>query len=213
VLPVELPEAATAALIRGARRRRVTVNGALGAALLLAVHRRLYDGCGVALRHLAFADLRPFLDPPVPAGRLGAHLAMLPLTVRLRPGTGFWPLARELTLRLDRAAGRGEKFSSARLCEMIVRSTLRGGGGRMAATAVSFTGAAPLGATAGPAVRGVHAFVSSFGLGPELSAQARLTGGRLQLDAVWLEADMDDRLARELIAEVLGVLENAAEEG
>jgi hypothetical protein len=83
----------------------------------------------------------------------------------------------------------------------------------MAATAVSFTGAAPLGATAGPAVRGVHAFVSSFGLGPELSAQARLTGGRLQLDAVWLEADMDDRLARELIAEVLGVLENAAEEG
>lgn len=227
VLPVELPEPATAALVRAARRRRVTVNGALGAALLLAVHRRLYGGREVTLRHIAFADLRPFLAPPVPAERLGAHLAMLPLTARLGSGTGFWSLARELTLRLDRAAARGEKFSSTRLCEMIVRSTLRRGTERMAATAVSFTGAAPLGtagrpwvpesrrrpAPAAPAVRGVHAFVSSFGMGPELSAQARLSDGRLRLDAVYLGADMDDELAREVAAEVLGILRSAAEEG
>ena len=62
----------------------------------------------------------------------------------------------------------------------------------MATTAVSYTGVTRLADRVGPiGVRDLHSFVSSFGRGPEYSAQARIFRGELRLDVVYLESEMD----------------------
>ena len=219
VLPVGLTREETAALVQATRRRRVTLNGALGAAFLCAVDDRLYGGSARALRYMTFADLRPYLDPPVPADELGSFLAMLRYTARMdgeRPagasgaaggGERFWDLARHLTGQVVRGARRGDKLWAVRLSEAVMRRLLRRRSERMAATAVSYLGVARLGDAAG--VRGLHAFVSNFALGPEYTALARIFDGELRLDVVYLDVDMDAALARELAEEIVDLLRRA----
>lgn len=210
-LAVALDREETGSLVRATRRRRVTLNGALSAAMLGAVHRRLYDGASRPLRYLAFADLRPQLDPPLPAGELGCCIAMLRNTLGMRSGTGFWELASEITRQVDRAVRRGDRFHAYRFCETAMRATLRQRHERMAATALSYSGVAPLAPPAGALrLADCHAFVSNLDLGPEYTALARLMDGRLQLDVVYLDSDMNEALAKELAADVLDTLRAAA---
>jgi len=212
VLPVELPEAATSALARAARRQRVSLNGALAAAFLLAVNRALYGERAAALRYMTFADLRPYVVPPVVGGALGGYLAMLRYTARLGRATGFWELAREISRQVAAGGRRGDKFGSLRMSEWVIRTLLRRRSERMAATAVSYSGVTRLDRTFGPIeLRGMHAFVSNFELGPEYTALARLLNGRLQLDVVYLEGDMDRALAQSIAGEILATLGEPAE--
>jgi len=219
VLSVGLTREETAALVQATRRRRVTVNGALSAAFLCAVGDQLYAGRARALRYMTFADLRPYLDPPVPADELGSFLAMLRYTARMdgdRPagatgaaadGGRFWDLARRLTGQVVRGARRGDKLWSVRFSEAVMRMLLRRRSERMAATAVSYLGVARLAATA--TVRGLHAFVSNFALGPEYTALARIYDGELLLDVVYLDVDMDAALAQTLAEEIVDLLRQA----
>jgi len=212
VLPVELSEAESARLVRSLRRERVTLNAALSAALLLAAYRHLYSGeSETALRYITFANLRPYLRPPVPDDHLGCAIVMLRYTARLGPGRGFWRLAHEIAEQADAGVRRGDKFCAVRLSERMMRMILGRGSERMAATAVSYSGVTRLGERYGSiGVRGTHAFVSNLGLGPEYTAQARWFRNRLQLDVVYLESDMDETLARVLADEVLDTLRDAA---
>jgi hypothetical protein len=211
VLPVELPAAASAALVHRARRERVTLVGALEAALLLAVSRHLYAARPRPLRYVAFADLRPWLRPPLGAERLGCAASMLRYTAEVDPARGLWPLAREISLQIDRGGRRGEPFLAARLSAMTMRALLRRGGGRMAATALSYSGVARFGEAAAR-VRDSHVFVSNLGIGPEYTAQARWFRDRLQLDVVWLEPELDAARARTLAGDVLDTLAAAGGE-
>lgn len=214
VLSMELSEEAASALARAARRRRVTVNGALTASFLGAVNRKLYGDGAAALRYIAFADLRPHVVPPVGDSPLGAYLAMLRYTARMRPAEGFWGLAREVSLQVAGGGRRGDTFGSLWMSEWVMRTLLRRGNERMAATAVSYSGVDRLGRSFGATeLRGLHAFVSNFELGPEYTAVARLLNGRLTLDCVYLDGDMDGQLAEAIADEILAILRGAAEEG
>lgn len=212
VLPVELAKDVSAALVRSLRRRRVTLNAALSAALLLAAYRHLYGGeSETAMRYITFANLRPYLRPPVPDDHLGCAIVMLRYTARLGPGRDFWRLASEIAEQVDAGVRRGDKFCAVRLSERMMRRILGRRSERMAATAVSYSGVTRLGERYGSiGVRGTHAFVSNLGLGPEYTAQARWFRNRLQLDVVYLESDMDEALARALADEVLDTLRDAA---
>lgn len=212
VLPLELPEEPTSVLARAARRRRATVNGALAAAFLLAVERHLYGGSAAALRYMTFADLRPYVEPPVVDGALGGYLAMLRYTARLGPETGFWELARAISRQVADGGRRGDKFGALWMSEWVMRTLLRRHSERMSATAVSYSGVARLDRTFGSIeVRNMRAFVSNFELGPEYSALARILNGRLLLDVVYLEGDMDRPLAESIAADILQTLRGAAE--
>jgi hypothetical protein len=205
ILPVELPPAASAALVHRARRERVTLVGALNAALLLAVSRHLYAARPRPLRYVTFADLRPWLRPPLAAQRLGCAASMLRYTAEVDPGRGLWPLARAISLQVDRGGRRGEPFLAAHLSAAAMRALLRPGGERMAATALSYSGVARFGEAAAR-VRDSHVFVSNLGVGPEYTAQGRWFRDRLQLDVVWLEPELGDAQARTLAADVLDTL-------
>lgn len=217
LLPVGLSRDETAALVRRSRRERVTLTGALHAALLLAVQRHLYGGQPGPLRYLAFADLRPHLSPVPGSAALGSCIAMLRYTARLGAGAGacgLWPLARRVSAQIDAGVRRGDRFGAVVFSEPMMRSVLAGRMGRMAATALSYVGPVALGAKgAGPSpVRGLRSFVSNLPEGPEFTAQARLFGGELLLDVVYLEADMDEHLAEAITGEVLETLRAAGEE-
>ncbi len=210
-LSFALSEAATAALVGRARRERVTLEGALGAALLLAAHERLYAGGELPLRCFTFADLRPSLRPPVPRGRLGAHVAPLRFTVGMRPGRELWPLARELAVRVRAGARRGDRYHAVRLMPAMMDWLLRRRSARMAATALSYAGAVPLAPRYGPIeVRGLHAFVSNIPLGPEITALVKRFRKRLVWDLVYLDADLDTDAARALAGAVAEILERAS---
>jgi len=238
ILPVGLSREETSALVRQTRRRRVTVNGALSAAFLLAVRRHLYGGerpdRPLPMRYMTFADLRPYLDPPVSDGALGSLISMLRYTTDVEPGRPhggahggpdggasagdgpFWPLARRVTEQVATGFRRGDKYCALLLAETMMRQVLGQRRERMAVTAVSYGGATRVGALSEPGegrlgMRGMHAFVSNFEVGPEYTAQARIVDGALQLDVVYLDSDMDAELAGVLAEEILGILRSAGE--
>ncbi len=81
---------------------------------------------------------------------------------------------------------------------------------RMGATALNYSGAVPLETQYGEIkVKGLHAFLSSFDLGPEVSAQARLFNYELWLDFMFLETDMDKETAEKIVEEIKLILEQA----
>ncbi len=47
-------------------------------------------------------------------------------------------------------------------------------------------------------IRGLHAFISNNGLGPEYTAQAMIFDGRLTLNAVILDTDMDENVSNQM---------------
>ncbi len=211
ILPVGLDVEETSALVRATRRERVTVNAALAAAFLLAACRRLRAGEPSLLRYMTFADLRPYLRPAVPDDGLGAYLAMLRYTLEVVPDDDLWALARDVSAQVASGFRRGDKLSSALLAEAVMRRVLGRGSGRMAATAVSYTGPVRLGRPqCAPPVRGLHAFVSNFRLGPEYTALARIFAGELCLDILYLDSDLDEPAAAAMAGEVLDILRSGA---
>ncbi len=210
-LSFQLSEDETAALVRRARRRRLTLNSVLDAAMLLAVARHLYPGESLPLRHLVFADLRPYLEPPVPDEDLGSYFAMLRFTTRVSPKRELFALAGEINAEVRAAGKRGDKYASALTSAATMRGLIRLGTQRMAATALSYTGAARLDPGGPFRVRGLHAFVSNFPLGPEYTAQVRLFAGRLWWDILYLDTELDPAAARRIADEIRALLIHAAE--
>ncbi len=206
ILTFQLSEAETASLVRLSRRRRTTLHSVFDAALLLAVARRLYPQQSLPLRHLAFANLRPYLRPPVADENLGACFAMLRFSSAVGPHRGLWDLAGEINTRVHAAARRGDKYAFSLTSKMVMRHLIRSGRERMAATAISYTGAARLGPEGPFPVEALHAFVSNFRLGPEYTAQVRLWAGRIWWDILYLEPDLDRAAARRIADEIRTLL-------
>lgn len=224
VLPVRLEADATAELVRRSRQERVTLHGALSAAFLLAAQRHLHGGRAGPLRHVTFADLRPYLRPPVPPERLGCCISMLRHTVEMPPGdegrARFWPLARRIDRQVTAGLRRGDRLTAVLLAERMMRAVLGQPQHRMdhrlGTTALSYAGPVRIAGRGGsgtapgsPVLRGLHGFISNLAVGPEYTAQASLFGGELLLDIVYLDADMDRALAERIAGEVLATLRAA----
>lgn len=214
ILPLQLSAQTTADLVQRCRRQRVTLNSALAAALLLVAQRRLYGGEERLLRNFIFANLRPYVDPPLAADNLGSCFAMLRITTRV-PGDGdFWSLARTLSTQVYQAAKRGDKYHNLLMSRTVMKMMLGQDRFRMAHTALSYTGVANLPVDYdGLHLAGLHAFVSNFVLGPEYTAQVRIFAARLWWDFVYLDCDMDTQEAGILAGEILMLLEESAHVG
>ncbi len=199
VLPIALSEAETDTLVRAIRRRRLTLNSALTAALLLAVVRRRYSGTDLPHRYFVFPTLRPHLDPPLPDDCDGSYLTTQRYTVRASDTRNVWDFATEIQMQVHRSEGRGEKFLAALHSAMSMKMVLGQSGYRMATIAMSYTGAYPFKLWhGGLELAEVHAFVSNLPVGPEYTAQARVFKGRLWLDVLYLNADMTEDEARHI---------------
>jgi len=209
VLRCSLDADDTTALVRTCRRRRLSLNSALNAAMLLAVQRRLYAGKTIPMRHFNFADLRPLFKPPVTNEHILSLHSMLRVTVVVRTEDDLWSTAAEVNRAVTAGVRRGDLFSSVVMSAPMMRIILGQERQRMATTALAYAGPPRLRRTFGPIkVAGLEVLVSNLTLGPEFTAQVRLIDGELRWNIVYLDSDMDRATAESVAEDMLSMLRN-----
>lgn len=207
----ELPPDRTKALVRQARKRRMPLNSLLHAAMVKSVADNLYGGESVPMRGIAFADMRPYLAPPPAAEEFGVCISMLPYTVDMAPETDIWSLAAHVGDGIYRATKHDDKFMAPLLAKQLVQTLIARRSMRLGMVALSYVGPVKLEQSYGRAtVRCLSGFVSNNVLGPELAAFGSLLHGRLKMDFLYLETDMDERKARKVVGDVETILLSAA---
>lgn len=213
IMTMILPQAVTEALYKRSRKKRISIASMLDAAMLMAVHKHLYNNKELPLRHIGFADLRPYLKPPPDNRYLGCYMTVMRFTVDMKKDTVVWDMARTFGETTYSTFKRGDKFYSSLLSPQMMKAVFRFKAFRMGATALSFGGPLVLSQHYGETdVHNVHVFVSNFGLGPEYAAQVRLFDRCLYWDIIYLDSDMDRDKARAITDEIYTILESAVKE-
>jgi hypothetical protein len=205
-----VPEDLVDVLVKRCRAKNVTLNSLLNSVLVLATNRHLYAGESLPMRTFSFADMRPHTIPPLPAEHLANYISMMRFTADVSGAGNIWDLTKDIHTKIYRALKRGERFTAVLVSESLMKMFTRMKSMRMGAVGLSYGGAVPLKAQYGNIkVTGLHAFLSSFDLGPEVSCQARLFNHELWLDFMFLETDMDRATAEKIVREAKAVLEEA----
>lgn len=213
ILPMKLSKELTSAILKSSRKRGITLNNLLNAAILMVVQKHLYAGQGLPLRLINTADLRPYLIPPLDAGYFGSYFSMMRFTVRVKENPNVWELARELNDLIYASLKRGDKFCAVLFSYRMMRMLFRFKSFRMAAAALSFTGSLEMEKSYGKIeVRDFHAYPSNFVVGPEYSAAVRLFNDQIYWDILYLDSDMDQNRAVVLADDIRTILESAVEE-
>jgi len=189
-----------------ARNEGTTLNSALNAAMMLAVNRNLYAGQQVPMRTFTFADLRPYVKPPLGNEELACYISMLHHTVSVSGGMDFWELARTLHKKIYSSFESGDKFVAAVMAEPQMKMVTRLQSFRMGATSLSYNGIVPIQSNYETIkVTGIHSFVSAYDLGPEFSAQAQIFNGQLFWGFTYLDADMSQGEAKGIVEEIKSI--------
>jgi len=203
-----LPEDLVDSLSYQGRKRGITLNTLMNAALMLATNRHLYSDKPVTMRTFTFGDLRPYTEPPMPPENLANYMSLLGITMDVSGNRDFWALAKELQTKIYRTLKSGDKFSAVLMSEMLLKMITRTRFMRFGATALSYSGVVSLKKQYGDTkVNGLHGFVSGYDLGPEMASQARLFNDQVWWDFIYLDTDMDAALAKKIIGEVKAILE------
>lgn len=209
ILPLSLSRTATAKMITRSRKKRVSINSLLSAAMLMAVHRRLYQGRPTALRNFVFTDLRPYLKPASAKKNLGCHIGMSRFTNPMGPATEVWGLSRAVQAQVHESSQRGEVFLNALTAKRLMALLIGLKSFRMGNTALSYNGLPRLDPAYGRTkVVDIRIFISNNILGPEFTGQAAIWNGRLNLDLLYLDSDMDQDGAKAISQEMLRLLED-----
>jgi len=203
-----LDKASTKAIVRRSRNERVSMNSVVSTAMLLAVHKHLYHNQPMPLRPLTFANLRPYLDPPIASNYLGSYIAMLRYTVFCNENPDFWETAKRFQEILSRSSKRSEKFIAMLMSAHLIKAATHFQSFRIGTTAVSYPGPLDLQPAYGDIrITDVHGFISNNRLGPEFTAFAKILFGELTWDFLYLEADIDQAMAKTIADEVIHILQ------
>lgn len=209
VLSIELPEDTTNKLSRSARRRRIPLNSVLHAAMLISLFEHRYAGQSLPMRGISFADMRPHLTPPVPSTIMGVYISMLQYTVSFSSKCDFWILAADIRDKIYRATKNGDKFIAALLSKHLIRFLIWRQSMRMGMVALSYVGPMKTEPAYGTTVLdGLSGFVANNVLGPELAGFGKILNGRLSLDLLYLDSDMDSDMAYAIAECIKSILEN-----
>ena len=212
ILSIQIPEDMTESFAQRARREGVTLNSALNAAMMLALNRSLYAGQETPMRTFTFADLRPYVRPPLDNEDLACYVSMLRFTVTVSGSLELWDLARSLHKKIYSSLKSGDKFVAAVMAAPLMKMVTRLRSFRMGATGLNYTGVSPVQRSYDKIkVAGLHGFVSAYDLGPEFSAQAQIFNGELFWDFIYLEADMSQDEARGIVDEIKRIFHLAGE--
>jgi len=174
---------------------------------MLSVAKYLYENQDLPMRHFTFADLRPYLKPPVSECNLGSYHSMMRLTVPVNEDQNFWDLAQQVNQQVYSASKKGQKFIQPLLSAKMMRMFIRFQKMRMGTTALSYPGVTKIEPVYGETqVKVIHGFVSNFPIGPEYSATARIFNHQLYLDSLYLDSDLDQAKAQMIANEILSIL-------
>jgi len=204
----------TASLVKICRRWRMTLNNVLSTAIMQAVHQQLYENRPTLFRHFSFADLRPYLVPPVQEGYLGSYFSMMRFTVPMDSRESTGQAAGRFQKLTYGAQKKGDKFPAHLTSAGMLKALFRMRSFRMGTTALSYTGPVLLARSFGNiALDHLHVFTSNFVLGPEYTAQARLFDNRLYWDMLYLDSDMEQEKALKIAQNIQTQLEDFIKKG
>lgn len=210
ILPVQFPSDLIEPFAQRARKEGVTLNSALNAALLLAVNHHLYNGAKLPMRTFSFADLRPYVEPPLPPENLGLYISMMRYTVDVDGDSGFWSLARRLHKKIYASLKSGDKFIASAMSESLLTMLVKMDAVRLCASALNYNGVVPVQTRYdGIKVLEMHGFVSPHPFGPEMASQVQLFNDQLVWDFAYLEEDMDQKKAKSIVDEIKRVMKSA----
>ncbi len=199
ILSMELTEEETHRFVQATRHSGVTINSLVNAALAVATCRVLYPGRKRRVRMITFADLRPYLNPPVRSEALGSAITMIPFTDTLPAGDSSWEFAERVQESLVKAFRRGDKFFTFLLSDRLIEMVLRWKKIRLGMSAMSYSGPVDLPLHSGAfELLGLNGFISNNRFGPVFAGQARIFRERLCLDLLYLDSDMDEKKAMEI---------------
>ena len=112
MIGIELSNVEVAGLAARARAAGATINGAIGAAQLIALHERFGDDVERVLGLTCAADLRPYLAATVDAATPGFYVTLVTSLQRVGGEATLWPLAVRLShaIRQQMQNGVGHLF-------------------------------------------------------------------------------------------------------
>jgi hypothetical protein len=207
LLTISFTESETNDLVKWSRGRRLTINSIITAAMLSAVNDHNYQNNKKWLRTVQFANLRPYLKPPVTDNIPGAYVALTRFSVPFNKGDHIADIAAYLDRRMIKSSGRGEKFLYAALSNKLVKSTIRAYNSRLGSTALSYSGAVSLKDKYDTfSVKDIHAYITNNSLGAEFTAFGKIFSGRLSLDCNYLTKEMAREEAAELALSIKSLL-------
>lgn len=210
ILPMEVPESKTETIVQASRKRKISLNSLFSAVMLQAASKKFYQGLDLPLRYFTFANLRPYLKPPVPDENMGSYHSMLRATLTLKKNQDLWDLAERINCQTRRILKRGDKFISPLLSPQMMRLFIRLKSMRMGTTALSYHGSIRFPSSFGKTrVTSVRGYISNLSLGPLFTASARIFKKKLLWDFLYMDSDMDFPSAQEIASEILGGLEAA----
>jgi hypothetical protein len=187
LLVIDFSEEETNALVRWSRTNRITINSLITATMLKVINDRKYDGKKKLIRAVQFANLRPYLKPPVSENGAGCFIAMMRYTARISVNDDIPGIASFLDNQFKKSASRGDKFLYALLSKMLVKQTIKAHNARLGAVALSYAGVVGMKEDYGKVrVKNIHAYISNNPLGAEISAFGKIYFGKLSLDFNYL---------------------------
>jgi hypothetical protein len=207
LLTVSFSVEETTALVKWARRKKLSLYGIITASMLLVVNNYKYEGKRERMRTVQFANLRPYLHPPVSEVDLGSFIALMRFTVQLSLKTDIAQIAADLDRQQLETSRKGDKFIFAFLSKMLVKKTIQEHKSRLGATALSYAGPINLKTSYGNTVlTDIHGYITNNCLGAELTAFAKIFSGRLSLDINFLTEETSLENAKSMAQEIKLIL-------
>jgi Condensation domain len=122
----QLNETLTKKLIATCSQRKVTIQGALSAAMLLSAFRRINTSATekINLNCLATIDLRRRLIPVISPEDLSLRISMMVANYQIDKNTSFWELAAETKKEINLFLERNYVFSIMKLFGKLMQSFL-----------------------------------------------------------------------------------------
>jgi NRPS condensation-like uncharacterized protein len=213
---VEIPPEAFARIQESCRTERTTLHGALCAALLKAVARRIPrdggPGAPVDLGCFSPVSARDMLEPPLSAEEFGLYTGSVASHHRLTESTSLWELSREVREKVRQAKQLGDILLVGKMQGNMVRKQRALKGSQLRALEDPFLGAVMvtnLGALDIPTRYGplelerLGAGVSTGQFGSLLGVAVATLQGIVQLNFLYAEPQLTEARVREITTEAL----------
>lgn len=207
IVMLSFSKSETDAIKRWSRRKRISINGMLSAAMLIIINQRNYEGRKKLLRALQFGNLRPYLHPSIHDSEGGSFVSMMRYTIPLHPDSGMSRTASLIDKQSLRSSRRGEKFIFALISKFLIKKTIKDHNSRLGATALSYLGPVSIKKQYGKIeVQEIHGYISNNCLGAELTGFAKIFSGQLSMDLNFLRAELSRDKALEAADELKGLI-------
>jgi NRPS condensation-like uncharacterized protein len=206
-------EEETDRLVKWSRKKRISLNNLITAAMVLVMNREVYGGNKKMMRIIRFANLRPYLQPPVTPEEDGAFISLMRSVVPVSSLTNIVQLTAHLDQQLLKSGKRGDKFLFALLSSMAMKKTIRDHDSRLGTTALSYAGPVNLNPKYGNIqLNDVHGFITNNRQGPEISGFGKIFSGRLCLDMNFLTFETPKEKATLILEEIRLLILNSINE-